>query len=88
MPSATRRRRWICAPLHSCVRAGVGRSPQDFARERRTSAFVCKYFASSEAEAFRRDVLQRHFASVRAEKMDASRSRSREQYWVCTGLRG
>lgn len=52
------------------------------------SAFVCKYFMSAEAEEFRREVLAKHFRAVRSEKMDASRTRSREQYWVCLGFLG
>lgn len=50
-------------------------------------AFVCKYFMSAEAEEFRRNKLERHFQFVRSEKMSASRSESREQYWVCIGFR-
>ena len=42
---------------------------------------------SPEADEFRREVLERHFAKVRSEKLDASRARSREQYWVCLGFR-
>jgi len=53
----------------------------------RPSAFVCKYYMSPEADEFRREVLERHFAKVRSEKLDASRARSREQYWVCLGFR-
>lgn len=52
------------------------------------SAFVCKYFMSAEAEEFRREVLAKHFQSVRSEKMDASRAQSREQYWVCLKFHG
>ena len=52
------------------------------------SAFVCKYFMSQEADEFRHEVLERHFSFVRSEKMKASRSESREQYWVCFGYRG
>jgi len=50
-------------------------------------SFVCKYFMSAEADDFRRHVLERHFHYVRSEKMRASRSESREQYWVCIGFR-
>ena len=48
--------------------------------------FVCKYFMSPEADEFR-NVLKQHFQYVRSEKMKASRSESREQYWVCIGFR-
>lgn len=48
-------------------------------------SFVCKYFMSPEANEFRK-VLEQHFQFVRSEKMDASRSESREQYWVCIGF--
>lgn len=58
---------------------------QSYADWRQHSAFICKYFMSHEADEFRKEVLERHFASVRAEKMRASRSESREQYWVCFG---
>lgn len=51
------------------------------------SVFVCKYFMSAEADEFRREVLAKHFKAVRSEKMDASRTGSREQYWVCLGYR-
>lgn len=51
------------------------------------SAFICKYFMSAEAEEFRREVLAKHFLTVRSEKMSASRTASREQYWVCLGYR-
>ncbi|PKI85420.1 methylene-fatty-acyl-phospholipid synthase [Malassezia vespertilionis] len=53
-----------------------------------TSVFVCKYFMSEDANIFRKQVLEPNFLAVRAEKMDASRSESREQYWVCLGYRG
>lgn len=49
-------------------------------------SFVCKYFMSPEADEFRK-VLEQHFQFVRSEKMNASRSESREQYWVCIGFR-
>lgn len=42
---------------------------------------------SAEADAFRRSVLEPAFEYVRAEKMAASRTESREQYWVCMGYR-
>lgn len=48
--------------------------------------FVCKYFMSPEADEFRK-VLKQHFQYVRSEKMKASRSESRKQYWVCIGFR-
>ncbi|WFD33001.1 methylene-fatty-acyl-phospholipid synthase [Malassezia sp. CBS 17886] len=54
----------------------------------RGGTFLCKFFMSSEADTFRKHVLSKHFASVRAEKMDASRAGSREQYWVCQGFKG
>jgi len=42
---------------------------------------------SAEADEFRRTVLESSFEYVRAEKMAASRTESREQYWVCIGYR-
>lgn len=102
-PFATRRPRWTCAWRRlyvSCLtqdfcRAVLCPTPDAEARITRStpfsalpSAFVCKYFMSAEADEFRRDVLAKHFRSVRSEKMDASRAQSREQYWVCLNYHG
>lgn len=53
-----------------------------------SSVLVMKYFMSHEADVFRREVLQPHFHFVKAEKMDASRKESREQFWICIGFKG
>ncbi|SPO39871.1 related to MRM2 - mitochondrial rRNA methyl transferase [Pseudozyma flocculosa] len=53
-----------------------------------SSVLVIKYFMSAEADRFRKQELERHFRFVKAEKMDASRKESREQFWVCRGFRG
>ncbi|WFD33274.1 methylene-fatty-acyl-phospholipid synthase [Malassezia cuniculi] len=53
-----------------------------------SSAFICKYFMSREADEFRKDTLECRFSNVRAVKTAASRSESREQYWVCRGFLG
>lgn len=53
-----------------------------------SSTFICKYFMSPEADEFRKETLERHFSAVRAVKTAASRSESREQYWVCRGFLG
>lgn len=47
-----------------------------------------KYFMSHEADVFRKEVLERHFHFVKAEKMAASRKESKEQFWVCIGYKG
>ncbi|TKY84988.1 hypothetical protein EX895_006068 [Sporisorium graminicola] len=52
------------------------------------SVLVMKYFMSQEADLFRKEVLQKYFHFVKAEKMDASRKESREQFWVCIGFKG
>lgn len=49
---------------------------------------MMKYFMSHEADLFRKQVLERHFQFVKAEKMAASRKESREQFWVCIGYKG
>lgn len=102
-PSVTPRRPSICASPHSYVcaltqefcEAMLRKTPEATLRPTPStpvaalpSAFVCKYFMSADADAFRHDVLTKKFRSVRSEKMQASRSGSREQYWVCLGYRG
>lgn len=52
------------------------------------STFICKYFMSQEADEFRKETLECHFSTVRGVKTTASRSESREQYWVCRGFLG
>ena len=52
------------------------------------SVFICKYFMSQDADEFRKDTLERCFSAVRGVKTAASRSESREQYWVCRGFLG
>lgn len=52
------------------------------------SVLVMKYFMSAEADRFRKEELEQRFAFVKAEKMEASRKESREQFWVCMGFRG
>lgn len=47
-----------------------------------------KYFMSHEADNFRKEVLEKHFHFVKAEKMEASRKESREQFWICIGFKG
>ena len=47
-----------------------------------------KFFMSHEANEFRKEVLEKHFRFVKAEKMDASRKESREQFWICIGFKG
>ncbi|SPO21741.1 related to MRM2 - mitochondrial rRNA methyl transferase [Ustilago trichophora] len=54
----------------------------------KSSVLVMKYFMSHEADVFRKEVLERHFRFVKAEKMDASRKESREQFWICIGHKG
>lgn len=53
-----------------------------------SSVLVMKYFMSHEADLFRKEVLEKHFGFVKAEKMAASRKESREQFWVCIGYQG
>ncbi|CDU24414.1 related to MRM2-mitochondrial rRNA methyl transferase [Sporisorium scitamineum] len=52
------------------------------------SVLVMKYFMSHEADMFRKEVLEKHFHFVKAEKMIASRKESREQFWICIGFKG
>ncbi|CBQ70541.1 conserved hypothetical protein [Sporisorium reilianum SRZ2] len=52
------------------------------------SVLVMKYFMSHEADLFRKEVLEKHFQFVKAEKMEASRKESREQFWICIGFKG
>lgn len=54
----------------------------------KSSVLVMKYFMSHEADLFRKEVLERQFHSVKAEKMEASRKESREQFWICIGFEG
>ncbi|KAJ1033425.1 hypothetical protein NDA13_001416 [Ustilago tritici] len=54
----------------------------------KSSVLVLKHFMSHEADVFRKEVLQKHFHLVKAEKMNASRKESREQFWVCIGYKG
>ncbi|KAJ1034346.1 hypothetical protein NDA18_001207 [Ustilago nuda] len=54
----------------------------------KSSVLVLKHFMSHEADVFRKEVLQKHFHFVKAEKMNASRKESREQFWVCIGYKG
>lgn len=51
------------------------------------STLVLKYFASPEADTFRRDVLVPAFRRVACIKVAASRSESSEMYFVCRDLR-
>ena len=62
------------------------KSPASLASQ--SSVLVMKYFMSHEADVFRKEVLEKRFRFVRAEKMDASRKESREQFWICIGYRG
>lgn len=64
------------------------RKPSPIALAGKSSVLVIKYFMSHEADVFRKEVLERHFHWVKAEKMDASRKESREQFWVCIGYKG
>ncbi|PWN93102.1 ribosomal RNA methyltransferase [Acaromyces ingoldii] len=54
----------------------------------RAGFFVAKYFESSDANEFRREELQPRFEAVASRKVAASRSESREMYWVCRGYKG
>lgn len=56
---------------------GERRSPTSLASK--ASVLVMKYFMSHQADLFRRDVLEKHFHFVKAEKMDASRKESRDR---------
>ena len=49
-------------------------------------ALVCKHYQSADAEAFERK-LRDYFGDVATLRLTASRSESREAYWVCSDLR-
>ncbi|KAI0808169.1 ribosomal RNA methyltransferase FtsJ domain-containing protein [Fomes fomentarius] len=55
---------------------------------RRGGALVIKHFAHPEAHRFRKRFLEPNFNIVVFEKPPASRSESREGYWVCLGWKG
>lgn len=65
---------------------GERKSPKSLASK--SCVLVMKYFMSHEADVFRKEVLEKRFSFVKAEKMDASRKESREQFWICIGYKG
>ncbi|EST06265.1 Ribosomal RNA methyltransferase FtsJ domain protein [Kalmanozyma brasiliensis GHG001] len=71
---------------HRVPQAGERKSPTWMASK--SSVLVMKYFMSHEADLFRKEVLETQFHFVKAEKMEASRKESREQFWICIGFKG
>lgn len=49
--------------------------------------FMCKIFQSHEADEFLRE-LRKHFSFVKSAKPEASKSKSKEIYYVCMGFKG
>ncbi|KAJ9477609.1 rRNA methyltransferase 2, mitochondrial [Pseudozyma hubeiensis] len=68
------------------LRSQERKSPISLASK--SSVLVMKYFMSHEADSFRKQVLEKNFHFVKAEKMEASRKESREQFWICIGFKG
>lgn len=54
----------------------------------RDGYFVAKYFESNDANEFKREELLPRFESIASRKVAASRSESKEMYWVCRGFKG
>ncbi len=50
--------------------------------------FIAKIFTSAEADAWRKEVLEKCFAKVGTDKVEASRKESKEVYWVARGFKG
>lgn len=71
---------------HHLLQSQERKSPISLASK--SSVLVMKYFMSHEADSFRKQVLEKHFHFVKAEKMEASRKESREQFWICIGFKG